>query len=734
MRRQSNFARVPLRALARPGVDDALIGVEAYRRRRGSGHIDTPPEDNATPVTVLTSPKLRAELGLKKRERRGRIFVHEPRDEDGALARLRNQIEFELPLSGVDYRIRGGLSERFAPTSLADADWDITTDSSAACFVRASAGCEHDERAVVFCDFAPPSAAATDAPIFADIDAAPSGVPAVYQLASVYRYATARVPLPFGGDAERYARFLELRLAKLGVLGRVHVAVEGVNAQLAVPRDRWTHFERFTRGDAFLGGGDAPARLNLDGEWRPQVPAVADARARVCGADAPAVHAPGDAEGAPFRKLHVRVRECIVADGGIDAREAPLELNDCGEECEPREWHAALRALNARGEGGTAAGAAAAAATTSSSPAVAETDEFSMSPAPIVIDVRNAYETSVGTFAGATPLDTENFRETWDKLRGALAECDPETQPLMLFCTGGIRCEKVAAFAKQRLGFKDVTRLAGGIVNYARTMREEIDGAEGPGAFERASAFRGINFVFDGRVGELITRDLFAGPGSVEGERGGERGGEGRGKKTHRLERTQRGGSNARFAALAATLRARCDLALDRSGGAIAGPDTEERYAAQRRVRECVGLVDRRRRQQQQQQQRQQQQQQQRRAVHSSSATAQAAPDSDAGSDGNDESDDRFWTSLASGFARDELALLAELRAETLARFASRAHMLSATTQGLLLARLCDFSGAKRVLEVGTFTGFGALCLAQAESVDHVVTVEQVRRSPPHCA
>jgi predicted O-methyltransferase YrrM len=89
------------------------------------------------------------------------------------------------------------------------------------------------------------------------------------------------------------------------------------------------------------------------------------------------------------------------------------------------------------------------------------------------------------------------------------------------------------------------------------------------------------------------------------------------------------------------------------------------------------------------------------------------------------EEEDVFWPSFASGFDPAELSLLRDLRAHTERDFESRAHMLPTTSQGLLLSRLCDFSRATTVLEIGTFTGFSALCLAQSSSVERIVTIER---------
>ena len=68
-----------------------------------------------------------------------------------------------------------------------------------------------------------------------------------------------------------------------------------------------------------------------------------------------------------------------------------------------------------------------------------------------------------------------------------------------MYCTGGIRCEKASAYLKHK-GFKDVHHLHGGIIQYAKEVKEQ--GLE--------SKFRGVNFVFDERIGERITNDVLS--------------------------------------------------------------------------------------------------------------------------------------------------------------------------------------------------------------------------------
>lgn len=119
-------------------------------------------------------------------------------------------------------------------------------------------------------------------------------------------------------------------------------------------------------------------------------------------------------------------------------------------------------------------------------------------PNTIVVDFRNHYESEVGHFKGAVTPDVDTFRESLPIIQDML---DPhkEDKNLLMYCTGGIRCEKASAFFKHK-GFKNVYQLEGGIIEYTRQVKAE--GLE--------SKFIGKNFVFDHRLGERITDDIIA--------------------------------------------------------------------------------------------------------------------------------------------------------------------------------------------------------------------------------
>lgn len=119
-------------------------------------------------------------------------------------------------------------------------------------------------------------------------------------------------------------------------------------------------------------------------------------------------------------------------------------------------------------------------------------------PNTIVVDFRNHYESEVGHFEGAITPDVETFRESLPIINEQLQDFK-EDKNLLMYCTGGIRCEKASAYFKHQ-GFKNVFQLEGGIIEYTRQIKEE----------NIESKFIGKNFVFDHRLGERITDDIIA--------------------------------------------------------------------------------------------------------------------------------------------------------------------------------------------------------------------------------
>ena len=163
---------------------------------------------------------------------------------------------------------------------------------------------------------------------------------------------------------------------------------------------------------------------------------------------------------AAFRRLKVRVRAEVVTFG------EPLTGQPVGEHVDADAWNALLADPKVR-----------------------------------VVDVRNSYETALGSFGGATPLETETFGEFREAVRAGL--CGDGRQPVAMYCTGGIRCEKASAYLLAQ-GFEQVYQLEGGILGYLGRCAAKV-GGDAP-----ANRFEGECFVFDGRV--ALATDL--GPGS----------------------------------------------------------------------------------------------------------------------------------------------------------------------------------------------------------------------------
>jgi UPF0176 protein len=166
-----------------------------------------------------------------------------------------------------------------------------------------------------------------------------------------------------------------------------------------------------------------------------------------------------DDDGKSFWVLKVKVREKIVADG-IDDPEFSMENKG--------------KYVNAE-----------------------QMNELLKDPNTIVVDMRNHYEYEVGHFVKAIEVPSDTFRDQLpmavDILKGK------EQKNIIMYCTGGIRCEKASAYMLHK-GFNNVFHLEGGIINYAQQVKEK--GME--------SKFIGKNFVFDDRLGERITPDVIA--------------------------------------------------------------------------------------------------------------------------------------------------------------------------------------------------------------------------------
>ncbi|MBD0366936.1 MAG: rhodanese-related sulfurtransferase [Flavisolibacter sp.] len=164
-------------------------------------------------------------------------------------------------------------------------------------------------------------------------------------------------------------------------------------------------------------------------------------------------------DGKSFWVLKVKVREKIVADG----------INDPGFDMQNRGKYVTAEEFN----------------------------KLTDDPDTIVVDMRNHYEYEVGHFENAIEIPSDTFREQLPMAVEMLN--DAREKNIIMYCTGGIRCEKASAYMLHK-GFKNVFHLEGGIIHYANQIKEK----------DLPSKFHGKNFVFDNRLGERVTNEIIA--------------------------------------------------------------------------------------------------------------------------------------------------------------------------------------------------------------------------------
>ncbi len=161
-----------------------------------------------------------------------------------------------------------------------------------------------------------------------------------------------------------------------------------------------------------------------------------------------------------FLKLKIKLRDKIVADG----------LNDSSFDVTNKGVHLQAEAFNAMIE----------------------------DPNTILVDMRNHYESEIGHFKNAITPDVDTFRDSLDFIEQDLKDYK-QNKNLVMYCTGGIRCEKASAYYKHK-GFKNVYQLEGGIINYVHQIKKN----------NLENKFIGKNFVFDDRRSERISNDVIA--------------------------------------------------------------------------------------------------------------------------------------------------------------------------------------------------------------------------------
>jgi UPF0176 protein len=216
-------------------------------------------------------------------------------------------------------------------------------------------------------------------------------------------------------------------LSALGVLGRIYLAHEGINAQISVPSASVENFRSYLYLIESLNG----LRLNI---------AVDD-------------------DGKSFYVLDIKVRHKIVADG-ID--DPSFDMSNKGKYVTAEQFNT-----------------------------------LANDPNTVVIDMRNHYEFEVGHFESAIEIPSDTFREQLP-MAADMMSADKDKN-IIMYCTGGIRCEKASAYMLHK-GFKNVFHLEGGIINYVNQVKEKgLD-----------NKFHGKNFVFDQRLGERVTEEIIS--------------------------------------------------------------------------------------------------------------------------------------------------------------------------------------------------------------------------------
>ena len=228
-------------------------------------------------------------------------------------------------------------------------------------------------------------------------------------------------------NLEQYRDSLFDQWRQLGVLGRVYVAQEGINAQISVPDQNVALFRNSV--DSFKELKDVAFKIAVqESDYS-------------------------------FFKLTIKVRNQIVSDG-LSADQ--YDVTNVGNHLDAEQWNKAI-------DNGA-----------------------------IVVDMRNHFESEIGRFENAICPQSESFKEELPEVKELLK--GKESQKVILYCTGGIRCEKTSAYLKHN-GFEDVNQLHGGIIDYVRQLEENksID-----------NKFKGKNFVFDARLGERVSKEVIS--------------------------------------------------------------------------------------------------------------------------------------------------------------------------------------------------------------------------------
>jgi predicted sulfurtransferase len=231
-------------------------------------------------------------------------------------------------------------------------------------------------------------------------------------------------------DVDGTVSWVQSLAARLGLLGRVLLADEGVNGSVAGTAPAVAEFTAAMSAHPLFGGIDWKSSGVEEGELAVE-------------------------SGRVFGDLLVRrVKELVSTAGAVSLADV---AQHGGEHLSPAEFHA--RVLEAQ-----------------------RSDDV------VLLDVRNTFESDIGRFDGATPVPMASFSEYTSFAESKLPEL--RGKQVLMYCTGGIRCEKASAYLRKR-GVQDVSQLSGGIHRYLEAFPEGSGGA-----------YRGKNFVFDRRMSQ----------------------------------------------------------------------------------------------------------------------------------------------------------------------------------------------------------------------------------------
>ena len=248
-------------------------------------------------------------------------------------------------------------------------------------------------------------------------------------------------------DPKQFRDQLYLELNKLNVFGRIYIAEEGINAQVSVPEFNFDAFVIYI--NSVIPAEESV--FSLQSSVHSLQSAVGSQKLRL--------NIAVNDNGKSFWVLKIKVRDKIVADGITDAE---FDMRNKGKYVNAEEFNKLTEDENT-----------------------------------IVVDMRNHYEYEVGHFDNAIEIPSDTFREQLPMAVNMLG--DKKDSNIIMYCTGGIRCEKASAFMKHN-GFKNVFHLEGGIIHYANNVKEK----------NLENKFLGKNFVFDDRLGEKIGEEIIA--------------------------------------------------------------------------------------------------------------------------------------------------------------------------------------------------------------------------------